>query len=171
MKAFALAAVLATSSSCQTTEAQAKPEASTTKTEPAPAAEKKTAATGDEAKARLRQAELPMTGPLYFDFNKASLKPESQEMLTRIASFMKDAPKAKITIEGHADERGTSEYNLSLGEERAKSAKEYLMRLGVEETRVQTVSFGEEKPAADGEDEESYAKNRRDEFRFKIEEG
>ena len=73
-------------------------------------------------------------------------------------------PQKEIVIEGHCDERGTEEYNIALGERRASSAKKYLINLGVKSGQLSTISYGEEKPADLGNDEEAWAKNRRDEF-------
>jgi peptidoglycan-associated lipoprotein len=111
---------------------------------------------------------LPQTGPLYFEFDSDQLSSESTETLARIAKYLQAEDAARIVIEGHADQRGSSEYNLALGDRRAAVARDYLKRLGVEEARVDVVSYGEEKPAADGSEEEALSKNRRDEFRFQI---
>ena len=73
-------------------------------------------------------------------------------------------PQKEVVIEGHCDERGTEEYNIALGERRANSAKKYLINLGVNPSQLSTISFGEEKPADPGHNEEAWAKNRRDEF-------
>ncbi len=74
---------------------------------------------------------------------------------------MKKYPQYKVVVEGHADERGTREYNLALGERRASSVKDYLIALGIDPSRVETISYGKERPVALGHDEESWAKNRR----------
>ena len=101
---------------------------------------------------------------IYFDFDRYNLRPEAQETLKMKAAFMKANPKVKARIEGHCDERGTNEYNLALGDRRANSAKEFVVNLGISESRLTTISHGEEKPIAMGHDEASWAKNRRAEF-------
>jgi peptidoglycan-associated lipoprotein len=113
---------------------------------------------------RAERAGTPRFDPIYFDFDVTELRPEARDTLERIAAWMNANPGATLTITGHADERGTPEYNQALGDERAKGARRYLTRLGVEARRIQTVSYGEERPAVTGWDESSYEKNRRDEF-------
>lgn len=100
---------------------------------------------------------------VYFGFDDYSLNSEGQEKLKVLAEGLKTNPKAVVQIEGHCDERGSIEYNLALGERRAQSAKNFLTQLGVEASRVTTISYGEEKPADSGHDEAAWAKNRRDE--------
>lgn len=102
----------------------------------------------------------------YFDFDKFDLKPESTEALNELVSYLKANPDLKVKIEGNCDERGTIEYNLALGERRAKSAQDYIVTQGIDPQRVSTISYGKEKPADTGHSEEAWAKNRRDEFEF-----
>lgn len=102
---------------------------------------------------------------IYFDFDKFDLKDESKEVLKSKAEILKKYADWKMLIEGHCDERGTEEYNLALGERRARAAYEYLVVLGVPSSRLKIVSFGEEKPAVEGSGEAAWAKNRRDEFK------
>ncbi|MFP4071464.1 MAG: peptidoglycan-associated lipoprotein Pal [Desulfovibrionales bacterium] len=103
---------------------------------------------------------------IYFEFDSFELKPEARTVLQRKAEYLKEFPELKITIEGHADERGTDEYNLALGQRRAQAAYEFLVLLGVDGDRIRTISFGEERPAVTGSNEEAWAKNRRAEFRI-----
>ena len=102
---------------------------------------------------------------IYFEFDKSTLTPMAQDTLMRHAAWLRENPNATVTIEGHADERGTNEYNLALGESRALAAKNYLVSLGVSASRLSVISYGEEKPAAMGSNEEAWAKNRRAEFK------
>jgi peptidoglycan-associated lipoprotein len=102
---------------------------------------------------------------IYFDFDKFDLKDESKEVLKAKAEILKKYGDWKMLVEGHCDERGTEEYNLALGERRARAAYEYLVVLGVPSSRLKIVSFGEEKPAVEGSGEAAWAKNRRDEFK------
>jgi peptidoglycan-associated lipoprotein len=113
----------------------------------------------------LNAAELkPMLEIIYFDFDSATLSPVAREILEKNATIMKDDPAVTVRIEGHCDERGSDEYNLALGEKRAKAAAKYLAALGVAEKRIGTISYGKEKPAESGHDEAAWAKNRRDQF-------
>jgi len=101
---------------------------------------------------------------IYFDFDKSNLKLEAQEILKRKADHLKKNPNAKVVIEGHADERGTAEYNLALGDRRANSAMKFLENLGIAEARMKTISYGEERPLDPGHNEAAWAKNRRAQF-------
>jgi len=102
---------------------------------------------------------------IFFDFDKFDLKAESKEVLKGKAAILKKFAGWKMLVEGHCDERGTEEYNLALGERRARAAYEFLVVLGVPSSRLKVVSFGEEKPAVASHDEAAWAKNRRDEFK------
>jgi peptidoglycan-associated lipoprotein len=101
---------------------------------------------------------------IYFDFDKFDLKPESQDILNQDATFLKAHSNVTIQIAGNCDERGTVEYNLALGERRAKAAMDFLVTLGIEKERISTISYGKEKPLDPGNTEEAWAKNRNDQF-------
>ena len=101
---------------------------------------------------------------IYFDFDKSVLSKGAIEELKGIGAWLLENPNTKIRIEGNCDERGTDEYNLALGERRAKSAKNFLVSLGVAPEKIITISFGEENPADPGHNEMAWAKNRRAEF-------
>ena len=105
---------------------------------------------------------------IYFDFDSVQLTPEAQSVLTEKAKWLRENPGATVMIEGHADNRGTNEYNLALGEGRAKSAKTFLTDLGIDSSRLNTISYGEERPVDLGQTESAWAKNRR--VHFVIEE-
>jgi peptidoglycan-associated lipoprotein len=92
------------------------------------------------------------------------LRDDAKDILKKHAQWLKEHPSVRLIIEGHCDERGTSEYNLALGQKRADSAKAYLVQLGIDPSRIETVSFGEEIPLDPGHDESAWAKNRRAEF-------
>lgn len=110
-------------------------------------------------------AEVSAFETVYFDFDKSDLRQDARTALSRNAEIMlKSKSAAKVKIEGHCDERGSAEYNLALGERRAKSALQYLTTLGVQPERLSIISYGKEKPAAQGSNEEAWAKNRRAEF-------
>ena len=102
--------------------------------------------------------------PVYFDFDSASIRSDQVDRIETNAQFLKENQAISIRIEGNCDPRGTKEYNLALGERRAQSAKKYLVNLGVDESRMSTVSWGEEKLLLYGHDELSWAQNRRDDF-------
>jgi peptidoglycan-associated lipoprotein len=106
----------------------------------------------------------PAWNPIYFDFDSYTVPESSRPELEKVADGLRQAPGQGVVIAGHTDERGTTEYNLALGDQRAKSAHDYIVRLGVDPLRVKTISYGEERPAVQGSSEESWSKNRRDEF-------
>ncbi len=101
---------------------------------------------------------------VYFDFNSAGLSSETKDALNNNAQFMKSNPTVKVQVEGHADERGGVQFNLALGEKRAKGVREYMSAQGIEAGRISVISFGKEKPVSFGHDEESWSKNRRANF-------
>jgi peptidoglycan-associated lipoprotein len=119
------------------------------------------------ADATTAQAPAVVTGfdkKIFFDFDKFDLNPESTETLNELAAFLKANKDIKGKIEGNCDERGTTEYNLALGERRAKAAMDYLTAQGIDAARLATISYGKEKPADPAHNEDAWAKNRRDEF-------
>ena len=101
---------------------------------------------------------------IHFDFDRYDVRPQDTELLKQDAAWLAKAPNAKIQIEGHCDERGTSEYNLALGERRANSTKKYLISLGVKADRISTITYGKERPLDPAHTEEAWAKNRRAHF-------
>jgi peptidoglycan-associated lipoprotein len=100
----------------------------------------------------------------YFDFNKADIRADAREALGRTANFLRSYPKITVTIEGHCDERGSTEYNLGLGDRRAAATKQYLVSLGISADRISTVSFGKEKPFCSESSEACWQQNRRGHF-------
>jgi peptidoglycan-associated lipoprotein len=128
-----------------------------------PVASEETTTTTVSAKDRELVEKLINT--IYFDFDSSVLLDKSRDTLSKNADVLiKKLPKVKIQIEGHCDERGSAEYNLALGERRAKSALNYLVTLGVPAERLSIISYGKEKPVDPGHDETAWAKNRRAEF-------
>lgn len=101
---------------------------------------------------------------IYFDFDKYNIRAEEKANLDLNAKWLKLNSGVKLRIEGHADERGETEYNLALGDKRARTVSKYLGDMGVSSSRLSTVSYGEEKPAVNGHDESAWSKNRRAEF-------
>ena len=104
---------------------------------------------------------------VFFEYDSAALRPDARTTLDELASQMQKQPQCRFVIEGHCDERGTREYNLALGEKRASAVMSYLAALGVDPARMQTMSYGKERPAVIGSDEEVWAKNRRAVMVFK----
>jgi len=100
----------------------------------------------------------------YFDFNKADIRADARAALSKTADFLKNYPQIKATIEGHCDERGSTEYNLGLGQRRADAVKQYLVSLGISADRLNTVSYGKEKPFCMEHNEECWQQNRRGHF-------
>jgi peptidoglycan-associated lipoprotein len=103
---------------------------------------------------------------VYFDFDKFNLRPDARSSLDFNYDLLKSFPDVIVKIEGHCDERGTVEYNLSLGEKRANAAKGYLVGLGIPSNRISTISYGKERPVDPRHNEEAWGKNRRCEFRI-----
>lgn len=121
-------------------------------------------AAAEAERTRFERAMEDLRGPIYFDFDRSELKPEAREELRRKADVLRDFTEVRVRIEGHADERGTVEYNLALGERRADAARQFLIDLGIDPDRLTTVSYGEERPAVEGQNEAAWSRNRRDEF-------
>jgi peptidoglycan-associated lipoprotein len=131
---------------------------------------------GSGAAAAPAPAAAPRTGPVpgsqqdlvvnvgdrvFFDLDKSDLKPEARRTLERQAAWLKQYGNVAVTIEGHCDERGTREYNLALGDRRAKAASNYLASLGIAANRIRTISYGKERPAVLGSNEAAWSQNRR----------
>lgn len=98
---------------------------------------------------------------VYFDYDRAEIKPEFVPVVAAHAKYLNGNAQAKVRLEGHSDERGSREYNIGLGERRAQAVRRALMLQGVTENQITTVSYGEERPAVQGSDESAYSKNRR----------
>ena len=101
---------------------------------------------------------------IHFDFDKSTLTPAAREILRAKAMWLRNNVDASVVIEGHCDERGTTEYNLALGDRRAKAAKDFLVDMGISASRLSTISYGEERPLDPGSNEAAWAKNRRAQF-------
>lgn len=110
----------------------------------------------DKALEQLRNVSV------FFEFDSSTLTKDAQEKLTNVAGILAQHPELKVRIEGNADERGSEQYNLALGQRRADAAKKYLDNLGVKQEQITSISFGSEKPKATGHDEEAWKQNRRD---------
>jgi len=118
----------------------------------------------DLSAAELAEVAKMVFSDIHFDYDKYNIRPDARPMLDKVASFMSGNSDYNVVIEGHCDERGTNEYNLALGERRAKSTKNYLVSLGVSSPRISTVTFGEEKPLCTDSSETCWQSNRRAHF-------
>jgi peptidoglycan-associated lipoprotein len=143
-------------------------------TDSTPATSSNTGRTGSQAESSATNPDAGLTAQqirerdnalattvFYFDFDRSDLKPEAREALVYHANYLKANPSAHYRLEGHADERGTREYNLALGERRAQAVERYLQVQGVSSSQLETISYGEERPVDTGTTEAAYAKNRR----------
>ena len=117
----------------------------------------------DEYKKKFGRSTAPLL-PIYFDFDRDTIRDDQIERLEKNGIYLQGNPAKRIMIAGNCDERGTSEYNMGLGERRAITAKRYLINAGIAEDRIRTVSFGDEMPLFPGSDEWSWSQNRRDDF-------
>lgn len=145
---------------------------STATTPSGPNADSAAAAERERAERERREREAAMAGAvgtdlkamIHFDYDQSDVRADDVANLDRKAAILGANPSVKLRISGHADERGSDEYNLALGMRRAAAAKRYLENKGVEGARIEVISYGEERPLATGSDEASWASNRRDEF-------
>jgi peptidoglycan-associated lipoprotein len=141
-----------------------------------PSAEEIRAREEEERRRRIAESQLasrPTTvasgtqvlDTVYFEFDQATLSDLAKDTLVRNADWLRTNPDVRVQVEGNADERGTAEYNLALGERRAESVKSYLSSLGIDGNRLAPISYGEERPVDPGHNEDSWAKNRRVDFK------
>jgi peptidoglycan-associated lipoprotein len=108
----------------------------------------------------------PVKGTIYFDYDQYDIKADYRPLIESHARFLRQRPQAKMTLQGHGDERGSREYNLALGQKRSEAVRKMLLLQGVRDGQVEAISFGEEKPAAAGHDESAWSQNRRSEFAY-----
>lgn len=142
-------------------------EATVAKEATARRAPESTAPSSLEAWRRGRSPATPASSPLkeiYFDFDSYDLRPDARDTLQTNTAWLKASPAVRVEIEGHADERGTNEYNLALGAKRAQAAKDYLATLGIAAGRLLTISYGEEVPVCREHNESCWQRNRRARF-------
>jgi peptidoglycan-associated lipoprotein len=174
MRASSLLMLLATAGFAVACGGKPKPEEPVPQAEPAPAPAPTPApvSTSDDSAARMaREAgeraktlSADLAAMINFDYDQATIRQNDESTLDRKAAVLAANPNVKLTISGHADERGSDEYNLALGNRRAAAAKRYLQNKGIDGSRMDVVSYGEERPLNAGHDETAYAQNRRDEF-------
>ncbi len=130
---------------------------------PAPAPSTKGVDDADKLRGEIRAFEAE---GIYFDFDKSEIKPEAKAVLEKKAAWLRANSSYKVKIEGNCDDRGTNEYNLALGDRRAKAAQKYLNALGISMDRMSTISYGEEKPMCTEKNEKCWSQNRRDDFKL-----
>ncbi|MBB3140949.1 peptidoglycan-associated lipoprotein Pal [Halomonas organivorans] len=119
-----------------------------------------------EGAGQMAGSRIPEVRTIYFAYDSDAIRPEFQSVLESHANFLRSNPSASVVLQGHTDERGTREYNLALGERRAGAVERFLSVEGVSPSQVEVVSYGEERPAARGSNEEAYAQNRRVVFAY-----
>jgi peptidoglycan-associated lipoprotein len=156
-----LALVLGACSKKQTVKPMQEPAVEEVQKTPPPPVEVDESATKTK---EVPEMKMPVLEDVFFDFDKSDLRTDAQRTLEANAKQLKDASSATITIEGHCDERGTNAYNMALGERRANATRDYLKSLGVDASRIKTISYGEERPFDPGHNESAWAKNRRAHF-------
>jgi len=118
---------------------------------------------GDSGAVLEGRTTAPML-PIYFDFDKSDIRADQNDRIKKDGDLLIGSPQVRVRVEGNTDERGTNEYNMALGERRAVTAVKYLVNMGVAESRIDTLSYGEEKPLNFGHDELAWSQNRRDDF-------
>jgi peptidoglycan-associated lipoprotein len=121
-------------------------------------------ASARDAASSAASVRTTLTALVHFDYDQSDLRPEDKALLDAKIPILQANPGVTIRVSGHTDERGSDEYNLALGQRRAAAAKAYLVQHGIAESRIETISYGEERPIAQGSDESAYAQNRRAEF-------
>jgi peptidoglycan-associated lipoprotein len=122
-----------------------------------------------EAERRAREAAASsareaLTQIVFFEYDSDEITPTAEELLNAKSLVLRANPGVRIRIEGHCDQRGSTEYNLALGQRRAEAVRAYLVNLGIEGTRLSTISYGKERPLVEGDDDDAYTRNRRAEF-------
>jgi peptidoglycan-associated lipoprotein len=129
------------------------------------AEEEEAARRAEEARQRaIREARATLMEMVHFDYDMSEIRPQDAEILRAKVAILRSSPQVQLRVEGHADERGSTEYNLALGNRRAESVRQFLTGFGLDESRFSITSFGESRPIAQGSNEQAWAQNRRAEF-------
>lgn len=165
MLAFALIVITGCGGGKKAMKTTEMPAPQVTSTEPVAQPKPMEKAASESAKKELGVLSLEN---VYFDYDKYNLTPSALDILARHAQALKQYREIPVVIEGHCDERGTIEYNLALGEKRANAVKDYLVSLGIERSRLSTISYGKERPVDTRSNETAWARNRRAEFVIKT---
>ncbi len=164
LKAFCLIAALGLAA-CTTQEEQATDTGSTGQAPQTTQAQPVTAQPAvreGPAPGSQEDLDLNVGSLVFFNYDQSDLTSEAQATVTRWAEWLRQYPAVTVTLEGHCDERGTREYNLGLGERRASSARNFLVALGIDDSRLGTISYGKERPVCGGSNEACWSQNRRD---------
>ncbi|HEY3074520.1 MAG TPA: peptidoglycan-associated lipoprotein Pal [Burkholderiales bacterium] len=151
----------ATQDTTTTTDAQSAARAPQAATPARPAQSTSSAASASDAKA------IPGKRSVYYEYDKAEITAEGKKLIEAHADYLRARPALKVVIEGNADERGSAEYNVALGQRRADGVSKIMTLLGVAQDRIETVSFGKEKPKASGHNETSWSENRRSDIVYR----
>ncbi len=163
-KILSLLAALVLVAACETAPEESADSGSggtQTTSAPAPAASAPAASANQIAPGSVKDFLVNVGDRVFFDFDKSDIRADQVATLEKQATWLKQFPGVTVVIEGHCDERGTREYNLALGERRANSHKDYLISLGVDPNRIETLSYGKERPAVLGSNDAAWAQNRR----------
>lgn len=166
IKILLVCGVVISISACATKTETPPPQQDTTSTEPQAGIDDGSRGTIDEPQGfqghELDNPDSPLSKrTVYFDFDSSEIKAEDRETITAHADYLARNPAARVTLEGHADERGSREYNIALGERRAKAVQQLMTLQGASASQIDTISYGEEKPIALGHDESAWSANRR----------
>lgn len=165
-----VSSILVLTVSCQKKTVAVEPGSTSTAQEQGPAGATSNTANaagqtpGTSVAASTNRSDPVLREDVYFDFDKATLTPAARETLAKNGEWLRLNSDVLITIEGHCDQRGTNDYNLALGDRRAESVKTFLADLGIDRSRMTTISYGEERPADQGHGEAAWARNRRAHF-------
>ena len=122
------------------------------------------AAAEAERQRRVAAARTTLEEMVFFDYDMSQIRPDAEAVLRRKAEVLRASPQVRLRIEGHADERGSTEYNLALGNRRAEAVRQFLTGFGISADRFEIVSFGEDRPLAQGSNEQAWSRNRRGQF-------
>jgi peptidoglycan-associated lipoprotein len=125
-----------------------------------------TGRSSDSSASSARRPGQPGERSVFFEFDQSTLSAADRKLIEAHAQYLREHPDMKVRVEGNADERGSKEYNLALGQRRAETVTKVMQLLGVKEQRVEAVSYGEEKPRAQGHDEQAWAQNRRSDIQY-----
>ncbi len=128
------------------------------------AAEQRAAAERAEAERRMAAARATLEEIVHFDYDESAIRPDAEQILRQKVEILRNSPAVRLRIEGHADERGSTEYNLALGNRRAEAVRQFFTSFGLDAGRFTITSYGEERPLVNASNEQAWAQNRRDEF-------
>lgn len=163
-----LLVVLVAVGACKKNEPVEMPTPAPTPAPPPPPPPARPAPPGEDPNVAIERARAALIAtlgtPIHFDFDRAEIRTQDEQVLNQKATVLQQHPQVRLRIAGHADERGSDEYNMVLGQRRAQAAKAYLERRGIDGSRLDIISYGEERPAVPQSNEDAWARNRRAEF-------